>query len=107
MSNYVCVHCGKSYTKEATLVAHMCEQKRRALQRDEKRVQAGYMTYNRFYRLTQNARALTIMRSSNSVLLLTMLTLFTLISLLTMLLSPESSSIIGAAMSYTIPISPK
>lgn len=56
MSNYTCVHCGKSYTKEATLVAHMCEQKRRALQKDEKRVQAGYMTYNRFYRLTQNAK---------------------------------------------------
>jgi hypothetical protein len=34
----------------------MCEQKRRALQKDEKRVQAGYMTYNRFYRLTQNAK---------------------------------------------------
>jgi hypothetical protein len=35
-------------------VAHMCEQKRRALQKDEKRVQAGYMVYNRFYELTQN-----------------------------------------------------
>ncbi len=56
MSNYTCVHCNKGYTKEATLVAHMCEQKRRALQRDEKRVQAGFMTYNRFYRLTQNAK---------------------------------------------------
>jgi len=41
--------------KEKTLVAHMCEQKRRALQREEKRVQAGYMAYNRFYQLTQNA----------------------------------------------------
>ena len=56
MSNYVCVHCNKSYTKEATLVAHMCEQKRRALQRDEKRVQAGFMTYDRFYKLTQAAK---------------------------------------------------
>jgi hypothetical protein len=56
MSNYTCVHCNKGYTKEATLVAHMCEQKRRALQRDEKRVQAGFMTYNRFYRLTQNSK---------------------------------------------------
>jgi hypothetical protein len=33
----------------------MCEQKRRALQKDEKRVQAGYFAYNRFYRLTQNS----------------------------------------------------
>jgi hypothetical protein len=56
MSDYVCVHCNRAYTKEATLVAHMCEQKRRALQRDEKRVQAGYFAYNRFYKLTQNAK---------------------------------------------------
>lgn len=56
MSNYTCVHCNKVYTKETTLVAHMCEQKRRALQQNEKRVQAGYMTYNRFYRLTQAAK---------------------------------------------------
>ena len=49
-----CVHCGKSFMKEKTLVAHMCEPKRRALQKDEKRVQAGYMAYVRFYQLTQN-----------------------------------------------------
>ena len=42
--------------KEKTLVAHMCERKRRALQENEKRVQAGYMAYNRFYALTQNAK---------------------------------------------------
>jgi hypothetical protein len=39
--------------KEKTLVAHMCERKRRALQETEKRVQAGFMAYNRFYQLTQ------------------------------------------------------
>ena len=53
-----CVHCGKSFMKEKTLVAHMCEQKRRAMQQDEKRVQAGYMAYNRFFQLTQNAKKL-------------------------------------------------
>ena len=53
-----CVHCGKSFMKEKTLVAHMCERKRRALQKDEKRVQAGYMTYNRFYQLTQKNKKL-------------------------------------------------
>ena len=51
---YNCIHCGKSFMKEKTLVAHMCEQKRRILQRDEKRVQAGFMAYDRFYQLTQN-----------------------------------------------------
>jgi hypothetical protein len=34
----------------------MCEQKRRHLQKDEKRVQAGFLAYNRFYTLTQNAK---------------------------------------------------
>jgi hypothetical protein len=42
--------------QEKTLVAHMCERKRRALQKDEKRVQAGYMAFNRFWQLTQNAK---------------------------------------------------
>ena len=53
---YTCVHCGKSFMKDKTLVAHMCERKRRALQRDEKRVQAGFMAFNRFWQLTQNAK---------------------------------------------------
>lgn len=51
-----CIHCGKSFIKEKTLFAHMCEPKRRAMQKDEKRVQAGFMTFNRFYQLTQNCR---------------------------------------------------
>ena len=51
-----CVHCGKSFMKERTLYAHMCEQKRRAMQRDEKRVQTGFLTFNRFYQLTQGAK---------------------------------------------------
>ena len=53
---YTCVHCSKSFMKEKTLVAHMCERKRRALQKDEKRVQAGFMAFNRFWQLTQNAK---------------------------------------------------
>ena len=50
---FICVHCSKSFMKEKTLIAHMCERKRRALQETEKRVQAGFMAYNRFYQLTQ------------------------------------------------------
>lgn len=53
---FVCVHCSKSFMKEKTLVAHMCEQKRRVLQKDEKRVQVGFFAYNRFYQLTQAAK---------------------------------------------------
>jgi len=55
---FVCVHCGKSFMKEKTLMAHMCEPKRRAMQKTEKRVQAGYMAWNRWYALSQNQRTL-------------------------------------------------
>ena len=44
--------------QEKTLVAHMCERKRRALQEKEKRVQAGYMAFNRFWQLAQNGKKL-------------------------------------------------
>jgi len=53
---FQCVHCGKRFMQEKTLMAHMCEPKRRAMQRSEKRVQAGYMAWNRWYELSQNQR---------------------------------------------------
>ena len=53
---FICVHCTKAFMKEKTLYAHMCENKRRAMQKDEKRVQAGLIAFNRFYQLTQNAK---------------------------------------------------
>jgi hypothetical protein len=56
---YRCVHCNKNFMQEKTLVAHMCERKRRALQKNEKRVQAGYMAFNRFWQLAQGGKAKT------------------------------------------------
>ena len=53
---YDCVHCGKKFMKEKTLIAHMCEPKRRVLQKDEKRVQTGFYAFDQFYKLTQNSR---------------------------------------------------
>ena len=50
---FECPYCKVSYTREKTLMVHMCEKKRRALQKDEKRVQLGYLTFNRFYKLCQ------------------------------------------------------
>ena len=50
---FECPYCKVSYTREKTLAVHMCEKKRRALQKDEKRVQLGYLTFNRFYKLCQ------------------------------------------------------
>lgn len=55
---HLCVHCGKKFVLPRTLVSHMCERKRRALQQDEKRVQAGFLAFNRFWQLTQNAKKL-------------------------------------------------
>jgi len=38
--------------REKTLAAHMCEKKRRALQKDEKRVRLGFYAFQRFYKLS-------------------------------------------------------
>lgn len=51
-----CVHCQKKFVLPRTLISHMCEQKRRVLQQNEKRVQAGFMAFNRFFQLSQGAK---------------------------------------------------
>ena len=51
---FVCQYCGHGYTKESTLMVHVCEQKRRALAKTDKHVMVGYDTFNRFYKLSQN-----------------------------------------------------
>lgn len=60
MSNYdkpyVCNYCGARYTKEKTLVAHMCEKKRRFLQKDEKSTMLGFYTYQRFNKLSTGSK---------------------------------------------------
>lgn len=50
---HLCAFCNKKFMKEQTLFTHMCEQKRRAFQKDEKRVQTGFLVFNRFFHLTQ------------------------------------------------------
>ena len=54
---YVCEYCGTGYSREKTLLVHMCEKKRRALQKDEKRVQMGFYAFNRFYKLSAGAKS--------------------------------------------------
>ena len=49
---YKCEYCGNGYMKEKTLAAHMCEKKRRWLQKDEKRVRYGLYAFQRFYTLS-------------------------------------------------------
>jgi hypothetical protein len=53
---FTCQYCNKSFMQEKTLAVHVCEQKRRALSRNEKHVIIGYQTYNQFYKRTQNAK---------------------------------------------------
>ena len=55
--NYKCEHCGKLFAKEKTLVVHVCEQKRRHLSKNEKHVQMGLMTYQKFYEIAQKGKA--------------------------------------------------
>lgn len=52
----ICNHCSRKFSNPRTLFSHMCEPKRRAMQKNEKRVQAGYMAFNRFWTLTQNSK---------------------------------------------------
>ena len=55
--NYKCGYCGKEFVKEKTLAIHVCEQKRRSLSQNEKHVQAGLLTYQRFYEITQKGKS--------------------------------------------------
>jgi hypothetical protein len=54
--NYKCEYCEKLFAKEKTLAVHICEQKRRHLNKNEKHVQMGLLTYQRFYEITQKGK---------------------------------------------------
>ena len=53
VSKFKCPYCGKEFTRERTLQVHMCEPKRRHLQKNEKWVQNGFMVFQRFYEIHQ------------------------------------------------------
>ena len=55
--NFKCEYCGKLFAKEKTLVVHICEQKRRHLSKTEKHVQAGLLTFQRFYEIAQKGKS--------------------------------------------------
>jgi len=54
--NFKCEYCGKLFAKEKTLLIHVCEQKRRYISRNEKHVQAGLMTFQKFYDFAQKGK---------------------------------------------------
>lgn len=49
-----CTYCGKSFQRERTLQVHVCEPKRRHLQKGEKWVQNAFMVFQRFYQIHQH-----------------------------------------------------
>jgi hypothetical protein len=53
---FICQYCNHGYTKESTLITHICEQKRRHLAKTEKHVMIGYQTFVRFFQITQNSK---------------------------------------------------
>jgi hypothetical protein len=52
-NNFTCTYCDKSFQRERTLQVHMCEPKRRHLQKSEKWVQNAYIVFRRFYEIHQ------------------------------------------------------
>lgn len=56
--SFACKYCNKTYSKESTLTAHLCEPKRRHQQQNETGVQMGFKAYLRFYEITQGSAKL-------------------------------------------------
>lgn len=52
---FECKYCKKSFSKETTLLSHVCEPKRRYQQQNETGVQLALRAYLRFYETTQNS----------------------------------------------------
>ena len=48
---YKCDYCNRKFIGERTLINHMCEPKRRILQKNEKRVQAGFVAFTKFFKM--------------------------------------------------------
>lgn len=51
--SYICKYCTKPFTKEKTLLTHLCEKKRRWAQEHETGVRLGLKSYLKFYERTQ------------------------------------------------------
>lgn len=54
----ICKYCKKTFRKESTLSAHLCEPKRRWQQEKESGVQLGLQAYLKFYTMTQGSAKL-------------------------------------------------
>jgi hypothetical protein len=55
---FECTFCHKEFARENSLAVHVCEQKRRFQERDERGVQLGLQAYLRFYETQQGSSRL-------------------------------------------------
>jgi hypothetical protein len=53
--SFVCEYCKKSFVKETSIEIHMCEPKRRRMQKDESGVRLGFQAYIKFYETMQGS----------------------------------------------------
>lgn len=53
---FTCQFCNHKFSKEKTLMVHVCEQKRRHLAKSERHVVLGFDAFNRFFKLSQNLK---------------------------------------------------
>ena len=49
---FVCKYCKRAFSKESTLASHMCEKKKRYLEKDSLASRLGFRLFQRFYELT-------------------------------------------------------
>jgi len=54
-SSYICEYCQSKFTREKTLMIHMCEKKRRYVMKDEKHVMIGLTAFNKFFQFVQKS----------------------------------------------------
>jgi len=55
---YKCQYCKRDFQKETTLAVHVCEQKRRRQDQNDRGVQLGFQAYIRFFEMTQGSARL-------------------------------------------------
>jgi hypothetical protein len=56
--SFVCEYCKKEFVKETSIAVHMCEPKRRRIQKDEAGVRLGFQAFIRFYEVHQGSAKL-------------------------------------------------
>ena len=55
---FTCNFCKKDFAKETSIAVHMCEPKRRRMEKDERGVQLGFQAYIKFYEMMQGSAKL-------------------------------------------------